>query len=228
MKKIIISTLLVSLLILSGCSSSDKSNGNKTSESTKPQAGILKDGKTVCGDPALDVNTTHTVEFNTTKGSFTVELDVKNAPVSAAHLAALVKSGFYDGLTFHRVIKDFMIQGGDPNGDGTGSSDCSVISETPPRDYDQGDFAWAKTGTDPAGTAGSQFFIITGTSNSPSVAFLNQKTQAQNDDVAKIQYGYAGTVTKGIDVVLAIEALSTGDEGIPSETITISNAKLNS
>lgn len=178
--------------------------------------------------PALDASKNYRVEFETTMGPFTVELDVENAPVSTAHLAALVKSGFYGGLTFHRVVRDFVIQGGDPNGDGSGSSDCSVISEEPPRDYQQGDFAWAKGGNDPAGTAGSQFFIITGSDNSQSVAFLNQKSQGADDDFPKIQYGYAGKVVEGLDTALAIEGLAEVSDGPPSEIVTINSIKLKS
>jgi len=230
MKKSLLVLFLACSLILAGCSSSSdsESSNQSNSDSAKPREAIIKNGKTVCDEPALDPNKSYSVEFNTTMGSFTVELDVKNAPVSTAHLVALVKSGFYDGLTFHRVVTDFVIQGGDPNGDGTGSSDCSVISEEPQREYKQGDFAWAKGGADPAGKAGSQFFIVTGESNSQSVSFLSQKTVGVDDDVPKIQYGFAGSISEGLDVALAIEGLSTGSDGPPSETVTISSAQLKS
>ena len=230
MKKMIISLSLTFSLILTGCSSSNDSatNSDSKSESALPREAIIKNGKTVCDEPALDENKEYSVEFDTTMGSFTVDLDVKNAPVSTAHLAALVKSGFYDGLTFHRAVPGFVIQGGDPNGDGSGSSECSVISEEPQREYKQGDFAWAKGENDPAGKAGSQFFIVTGESNSQSVSFLSQKSQGAVDEFPKIQYGFAGTVSKGLDVALAIEGLSPGGDGPPKEIVTISSAKLKS
>lgn len=211
MKKIVIIILSITLFI-TACSSDTKNSAKMTS----------------CKEPFLDTSNSYTVEFTTTKGTFSIALDAKNYPVSSAHLAALVKSGFYDGLTFHRVVPDFVIQGGDPNGDGTGSSKCKVISEEPKRNYKQGDFAWAKAADDPAGTAGSQFFIVTGKADSRNVQFLNSKSP-DVDGTERLSYGYAGYVSEGLDTVLAIEALATeGSDGPPSEVVTITKAKLKS
>ncbi|HMS24578.1 MAG TPA: peptidylprolyl isomerase [Acidimicrobiia bacterium] len=230
MKKLIISLVVLSALFVSGCSSksksadTEKSTTTSTEETTTTTTAVPS---TSCGEPLLDATKSYSVVFNTSKGSFTVALDVKNAPTSTAHLAALVQAGFYTNLTFHRVVPDFVIQGGDPNGNGTGSSQCSVISEEPPRPYKQGDFAWAKGGNDPAGKAGSQFFIITGGANSDDVAALNQKA-LQSDGSSKIQYGYAGSVTSGLNVALAIEALApaTVGGGTPTQKATITSAEL--
>lgn len=221
MKKSLLIFILSASILLVGCSSSSEkvevSTTQAKSESTK----------NTCDEPSLDASKTYDVVFETSKGSFTVELDVKNAPISSAHLAALVNEGFYDGLTFHRVVPDFVIQGGDPLGNGTGGYKCSVISEEPPRPYEQGDFAWAKGGADPAGSASSQFFIVTGSNHSPSVQSLGTK-QLGSDGSSKIQYGYAGKVISGLDVALAIEALAPGNDGEPTEKVTITSAKLNS
>lgn len=223
--------LIIVALSLAGCSSeskdASKSDTSKKSDSSKT-ADTSKDGKTNCGEELLDPSKKYQVVFETSKGSFTVDLDVKNAPISTAHLASLVEAGFYDGLIFHRVVPDFVIQGGDPLGNGSGSSDCSVVSEEPPRPYKQGDFAWAKSGAEPAGTAGSQFFIVTGADDAPSVEFLGSK-QLQDDGTSKINYGYGGTVSEGLEVALAIEDLApaTGD-GEPTEKVTILSAKLKS
>lgn len=212
MKKIVLFVALV-VLITAACSSTS------SDKESKPK------NKTSCGEKYLDKNKDYSVTFETSKGDIVVGLDVKNAPESTAHLAALVEDGFYDGLTFHRVVPDFVIQGGDPNGDGTGGPKCSVVSEEPPGgQYKQGDFAWAKAGTEPAGTAGSQFFLVTGETNSQGVNFLSQP-----DSSGKLSYGYAGVIEKGLDVALAIEALAppSGD-GAPTELVTISKAVLKS
>ena len=75
--------------------------------------------------------------------------------------AGLVRDGFYDGLTFHRVVPDFVLQGGDPEGNGAGGPGYEV-TQAPPESYvyAKGDVAMAKLPSDPAGTAGSQFFIV--------------------------------------------------------------------
>ena len=74
-----------------------------------------------------------------------------------------MRKGFFDGLTFHRIVPGFVIQGGDPNGNGTGGPGYTIVDEPPPETkYTQGVVAMAKGGNEPAGTAGSQFFVVTG------------------------------------------------------------------
>ena len=150
MKKIILVVIILATVLVAGCSSDSKETDSKSSTT---KASSANKNETSCGEPLLDKSKNYSVVFETTKGNITVSLDVENAPISTAHLAALVQDGFYNGLTFHRVVPDFVIQGGDPNGDGTGGPDCSVVSEEPPRPYEQGDFAWAKGGNEPAVTA---------------------------------------------------------------------------
>ncbi len=101
----------------------------------------------------------HTVVLKTSMGDITVELDADKAPKTVTNFVALSKIGYYNGLTFHRVIPGFMIQGGDPNGDGTGGA--SVYGDTFPDEpndiqMDRGVIAMANRGPD---TNGSQFFI---------------------------------------------------------------------
>src|SRR5712692_6022236 len=85
-------------------------------------AGLLLAG---CGGggqkkSALDPSKTYTVTMKTNKGSFSFALDVKDSPKTTASFASLIKKGFFDGLIFHRIVPGFVIQGGDPNGNGTG------------------------------------------------------------------------------------------------------------
>ncbi len=92
------------------------------------------------------------VTLTTNCGTIEIQLDVRQAPRTASSFAYLVKRGFYNGLTFHRVVAGFVIQGGDPYGDGSGGPGYTIV-EPPPREppVHQGTVAMAKTSTDPPG-----------------------------------------------------------------------------
>jgi cyclophilin family peptidyl-prolyl cis-trans isomerase len=155
---------------------------------------------------ALDPNIVYTAVMTTSKGEIAIEMDTVNAPAGAAHFINLAQQGFFDGLTFHRVVPNFVIQGGDPEGTGTGGAGNPVVAETPTDGYPIGSLAAAKTQTDPPGTFDSQFFIVTG---------------ADGESLPP-EYARFGMVTSGLDVAQAIEALATDDPmGTPSETVTI-------
>jgi cyclophilin family peptidyl-prolyl cis-trans isomerase len=102
-----------------------------------------------------------TVRFETSCGPILIELDREVGGAVTDAFAGLVRDGFYDGLTFHRVVPDFVLQGGDPEGTGGGGPGFEV-TQAPPASYvyAKGDVAMAKLPTDAAGTAGSQFFVV--------------------------------------------------------------------
>lgn len=166
--------------------------------------------------PTLQLNPakTYVVSLSTNCGTIKIQLDVRQAPLTTASFAYLVKRGFYDDLTFHRVAADFVIQGGDPNGDGSGGPGYTVI-EPPPTNvrYTLGTVAMAKTGTDPAGASGSQFFIVT----------------TQNASLPP-QYALVGNVVGGLTGVEAIAKLPTNppQDGAPIKPVVISQATLSS
>jgi peptidyl-prolyl cis-trans isomerase B (cyclophilin B) len=114
----------------------------------------------------LDRDRVHTATIRTNCGTISIRLDVRRAPKTTASFAGLVRGGFYDGLTFHRVARpggnNFVIQAGDPLGTGNGGPGYSVV-ERPPRNtrYRRYVVAMAKTQTEPPGSSGSQFFIVT-------------------------------------------------------------------
>ena len=153
----------------------------------------------------LDPTKTYSATFETSQGEIVIELDTVNAPIASGQFIRLANAGFYDGLTFHRVVDGFMIQGGDPNGDGTGGSGAAVPGEPPTDNYPIGSLAAAKSMSDPAGTFDSQFFIVTG----------DQGTSLPND------YARFGRVVSGIEVAQAIAALQTPGSETPSETVQI-------
>ena len=115
-------------------------------------------------DRFLDSSKSYRVILKTSLGEITIRLFNKQVPVAANNFAFLAKDGFYDGLTFHRVIQDFMIQGGDPNGDGTGGPGYKFDDEKIVGGYTRGVVAYANSGPN---TNGSQFFIVQQNSSLP-------------------------------------------------------------
>jgi peptidyl-prolyl cis-trans isomerase B (cyclophilin B) len=160
----------------------------------------------------LDSAKRYVVTLATNCGAIAIRLDVKRAPKTTASFAYLVKRGFYDDLTFHRVATDFVIQGGDPNGDGSGGPGYTIV-ERPPANlrYTRGTVAMAKTETDPAGASGSQFFIVTA-----------------SDTELPPQYALVGNVVGSMAGVDAISKLATipPQDGQPIHPVVISRATL--
>ena len=152
----------------------------------------------------LAADTTYTLTFTTNCGSFTVTLDQALAPNTTASLVALADKGYFDDTIFHRVVPGFVIQGGDPTQSGSGGPGYSTV-DAPAADatYPVGTVAMAKTDAEPTGTAGSQFFVVTGTAS------------ALTPD-----YAIVGAVTEGMDTVERIDALGTGD-GPPSQAVVV-------
>jgi cyclophilin family peptidyl-prolyl cis-trans isomerase len=167
-------------------------------------------GKTLaCPTPSLVEGKKNVVTFKTSEGSFEITLDEKRAPATANSVAYLAEKGFYDGLDFHRVVPEFVIQGGDPLGDGTGGPGYSV-TEAPPSDltYTRGVVAMAKGGADAPGASGSQFFVVSAA-----------------DVGLPPEYALVGKVTKGLATVDKITALGEGD-GPPRKKVEITSATL--
>jgi peptidyl-prolyl cis-trans isomerase B (cyclophilin B) len=148
-----------------------------------------------------------TVVMKTSCGTFEIALDTKRAPKTANSFAFLVEEGFYDSLTFHRVVPGFVIQGGDPEGTGTGGPGYKV-EEKPPANlaYTKGIVAMAKSSAEPPGTSGSQFYVVTAP-----------------DAGLPPEYALVGKVSKGYS---AVEKLGGGPEEHPKQTVLIEEATL--
>ncbi len=156
----------------------------------------------------LDPAKTYLATVATNCGTFAFRLDAKGAPRTAASFFSLARRGFYDGTAFHRVARGFVIQGGDPKGDGTGGPGYRV-TEPPPANaaYTRGAVAMAKAGDEPPGASGSQFFVVTA-----------------EDAGLPPEYALLGRVVRGQAVVDRIGALPTtppGD-GRPDPPVVIS------
>jgi cyclophilin family peptidyl-prolyl cis-trans isomerase len=143
----------------------------------------------------LDAGKTYSLTFATNCGDFTIELDQKSAPKTAASLVSLAEAKFYDGTAFHRIVPGFVIQGGDPTATGSGGPGYSTVDK-PPADarYTKGVVAMAKTQQEPPGTSGSQFFVVVGA-----------------DVGLPPEYAVVGKVSKGMDTVERI-----GQQGDPA------------
>ncbi len=141
--------------------------------------------------------------FDTSKGTFEIELFADKAPITTKNFIDLANKGFYNGLTFHRVIDGFMIQGGDPKGDGTGDPGYTIPDEFHPdlKHDSEGILSMANRGPN---TGGSQFFITLA-----PTPWLDGK------------HAVFGKVIKGMDVVKAIEKVKTGKNDKPIEDVVI-------
>jgi peptidyl-prolyl cis-trans isomerase B (cyclophilin B) len=144
-------------------------------------------------DLELETDKTYRAIVDTSCGRFTITLDVERAPRTAASFVYLARRGFYDNLTFHRIVPGFVIQGGDPLGNGQGGPGYSVV-ESPPRDvrYTRGTVAMAKTEVEEPGTSGSQFYVVTAT-----------------DAQLPADYAVLGQVSGGQEVVRRIGVVPT-------------------
>lgn len=146
-------------------------------------------GLCACGGSADYSSGTHHAEITIKNyGTLKLELDADTAPITVANFAKLAEEGFYDGLTFHRIISGFMIQGGDPDGNGTGGSDETIKGEFSSNgvenniSHKRGVISMARS-TDPD-SASSQFFIM-----------------HQDNDYLDGEYAAFGKVTEGMEIV---------------------------
>jgi cyclophilin family peptidyl-prolyl cis-trans isomerase len=145
--------------------------------------------------------------LHTNHGAIELELFEEDAPKTVDNFVKLSKEGFYDGITFHRVIPDFMIQGGCPRGDGTGGPGYQFEDEPNEHRVARGALAMANSGPD---TNGSQFFIVT----TEAAPWLDGK------------HTVFGRVTGGMEAVDAIEGLETGPGDRPVEDAKIDRVEV--
>lgn len=172
--------LIVSMAVLSGCSG-ESSSSDTSSKATEAVSEASTDENLLSGkiNAVIDIKD---------YGKISLELDADTAPITVTNFVKLAKEGFYDGLTFHRIIKGFMMQGGDPKGDGTGGSDEEIKGEfsqngvTNNISHKRGVISMARSQL--YNSASSQFFIVHEDST-----FLDG------------QYAAFGHVTDGMDIV---------------------------
>ena len=152
-------------------------------------------------DMVIDTEKKYVASMVTNKGTVVFELFDDEAPKSVNNFVFLAREGYYDGVIFHRIVKNFMIQGGDPTGTGRGGPGYRFQDEPVTRDYVPGTLAMANAGPN---TNGSQFFIV----------------QGRTAGIAK-DYNIFGIVTEGLDVVntIADTPVTRGASGEPSQPV---------
>jgi len=177
------------------------SNVVKNTAETKPLQNLTP--------PKMEIDTkkTYTAKLTTNQGEIEIKFDTKQAPKTVNNFVTLAKKGFYDGLIFHRVIKGFMIQGGDPTGTGTSGPGYKFEDEnldTIPN-YNRGVVAMANSGPN---TNGSQFFIM------------------HKDTPLPKAYTYFGTVSKGLETVDKIAETAVGANDKPIDQMVIEKVEI--
>ena len=176
-KRLIIGIVMTLILAISGCVEEEKKQENRIAD------------------------------IETNMGAMTVELYETRAPDTTSNFIELANRGFYNDMTFHRVIDDFMIQGGDPKGDGTGGSGKTIKMETHP-ELTHVDGAVAMARSQDPDSASSQFYICDG-------------AQPSLDGPPYGPYAVFGKVINGMDVVRAIAEVETDSRDRPVENVTI-------
>ena len=183
--------LLTGVMLLTACSNSNAvptAQGGKTMQWATPPT------------MTIDQNKTYQAAISTSLGDITVQLLAKEAPLAVNNFVFLSQQGYYNGVIFHRVIKTFMIQTGDPKGTGSGGPGYKFADELPPsHSYDPGIVAMANAGPN---TNGSQFFICTGSDARNLNSYPN--------------YTQFGQVISGMDIVQKIASVPVGP-GNPGE-----------
>ena len=212
--------LFALVLLAAGCGDGDEGGESPESGAEPPakkggcsqvQAPAPKpDGGETKPTGRLKAAATYEVEMQTSCGAFTIRLDQKTSPATTASFAGLAQRGFFDDTVFHRIVPDFVIQGGDPTASGQGGPGYST-RDKPPGDttYTRGVVAMAKTEVEPAGTAGSQFYVVTG-----------RQAPLPPD------YAVLGKVVEGLDVTQRIGKLGDPATEMPLQPVVVEKATL--
>lgn len=235
MYRLVFITFAAFLLLLTGC---NKESEKASSEPSKP---AVKIGKGQEGDKKMSYPQFTTevaeneklVEMKTNKGTIKIKLFPEQAPKTVENFITHSQNGYYDGLIFHRVIPDFMIQGGDPQGTGTGGE--SIYGQAFEDEFSQqlfnfrGALSMANAGPN---TNGSQFFIVQNSKMDPG--FKEQMEKAgypqevtdfymENGGTPWLDFRHTvfGQVIEGMDVVDAIAGVPTGAQDKPKEDVVI-------
>ena len=195
---------LAGLVLLAGCGGNPDPVNNVTSCDVE-----VVDPSRATELTPLEPGKTYTIAFETSQGNFTVELDEELSPCNGASLTKLANDGFYNGITIHRIVPDFVIQAGRSEKTPDGGPGYSTIDPPlPETQYTKGVVAMAKTPTEPPGTGGSEFFIVTG-----------------DDLQLPPDYASVGRIVEGMNVVEKIGKLGNSETQLPTKKIVIERAE---
>jgi peptidyl-prolyl cis-trans isomerase B (cyclophilin B) len=196
-------------MIVAGCGGGDEAKSGSLPEGCEQVKEPPPKQRQLDRPPqTVTVGESLTATVDTSCGTFEIALDTSGSPRTANSFVYLARKGFYDDTAFHRIVPGFIVQAGDPLGNGRGGPGYSV-TEAPPGNttYRRGTVAMAKTAVEPEGRSGSQFFIVTAA-----------------DAGLPPQYAILGEVTTGFDVIKRIDSLgdrASGQTGTPEDTVVI-------
>jgi peptidyl-prolyl cis-trans isomerase B (cyclophilin B) len=208
---------------LAGCGGGDGDDSQEAAPTTTAASGgdatgcrevaqpePMPEGSEKAPSAALDAGKTYRIVVATSCGTFTITLDPKASPRTTASFTSLVRKRFFDGTLFHRIVPDFVIQGGDPTASGSGGPGYKTV-DTPAASttYTLGTVAMAKTEVEPPGTSGSQFFVVTG-----------------QDAGLPPDYAVIGKVTSGLDVVARIGVLGDPATQQPTQPVVVESMRV--
>jgi cyclophilin family peptidyl-prolyl cis-trans isomerase len=183
--------LLIVAVLLMGCGGAPQQSTGAVSETST--AGACQNAIRACmserrtpPEEVIERGRKYSASVRTARGDFTIQLDPAAAPVTVNNFVYLAQRGYYDNLTFHRVEPGFVVQGGDPSGNGTGGPGYKLPDETNPAAWVKGSVGMASS---PAGVNGSQFFVLLG--DAPHLARVGV-------------FNHFGSVVAGMEVVQAI------------------------
>jgi peptidyl-prolyl cis-trans isomerase B (cyclophilin B) len=234
--------LIIGVLVLSGCgTSSEKEEAapKSTAPKTEEKEGSDQVANTVYPQLSNEVSENEKlVEIETTMGSIKVKLFPEYAPKAVENFITHGEEGYYDGLIFHRVIKDFMIQGGDPNGDGTGGE--SIYGQPFEDEFSnnlfnlRGALSMANSGSN---TNGSQFFIVQKKTVDPSMKTEMEKAGFDKEIIEAYEerggtpwldqrHTVFGQVIEGMDIVDKIAETPVDAKDKPEEDVLIKDIKV--
>jgi peptidyl-prolyl cis-trans isomerase B (cyclophilin B) len=190
-------TWLASLAVVVACTATPAASPSVIAPSTIPPSAAATDCPTE-QPAALPAGETRSVTIETAKGTIVLGLKADLSPIAVGNFVALAECGFYDGVVFHRLVPGFVIQGGDPDGNGRGGPGYAISDEPLVGTYGRGTVAMART---PApDSQGSQFFLVLDDGAEPALAS------------AQFPYAILGEVTEGMEVVDAIAAMPNSGE----------------
>jgi cyclophilin family peptidyl-prolyl cis-trans isomerase len=221
-----IALVIAGLAILgTGCQMRSGSGSSASSGSTGGSGSTGSSGGSPSSQPAtakqwssppamtIDANKTYTAKISTTMGDMEAQLNAREAPQTVNNFVFLAREGFYDNVKFHRIIKNFMVQTGDPTGTGRGGPGYRFVDEPVTLDYDKGVLAMANSGPN---TNGSQFFIVHGED-------VNQRLPKN--------YTIFGKITAGMDVLdkianVSVSASPSGEPSVPQQDVRITGVTI--
>jgi peptidyl-prolyl cis-trans isomerase B (cyclophilin B) len=235
-------TLILTVLVLAACGTSKEKEESTTdtnaNQSTEEKEGSDQVKKAVYPQLSTEVSDDEKlVEMETTMGTIKIKLFPEYAPKAVENFVKHGEEGYYDGLLFHRVINDFMIQGGDPNGDGTGGE--SIYGQPFEDEFSKnlynlrGALSMANSGSN---TNGSQFFIVQNKSVDPAMKEEMEKVGYPKEIIKAYENGGTpwldqrhtvfGHVIEGMDIVDQIAEVPVGKQDKPEKDIIIKNIKV--